>query len=246
MMIRLTATAVTRTFQVLELFRAERRPLRLKDVTALLAYPTSTTADLLKEMSGAGYLTFHTATRTYFPTPAVTALGDWIRAASFSQFDALAAARRLNTETGELIFVGAENGLHVQYLEALRSRHPVQYVVEPGVRRLLIKSGLGWALLAQESDARVEQIYRRTLATQAGRAEQPPSLEELTLKLTEVRRQTFAFSRNLLYRGASVIAAAYPAPVLGRRLALGIAGPTDRIEEHRAAYAALLLREVAP
>ena len=237
-----TGTAITRAFQVLEHFRRVRTPARLKDVVAALGYPTSTTADLLKEMAECGYLAFHTGSRTYFPTPAVSALGDWIRGASNGHAAALAMARRLNDDTGELIFVGTENGLHVQYIEALRSRHPVQYVVEAGVRRLLVKSGLGWALLAQEDDGRIEQVYRRTLATAQGRADQPPTLLELRAQVALVRRDGYAFSRNLLYKGASVLAAAIPIASRGRRFALGIAGPTDRIEDHLKAYATALRR----
>lgn len=60
-----------------------------------------------------------------------------------------------------------------------------------------------------------------------------------------MRRQGYAFSRNLLHKGASVVAATFPARVQGRKFAIGIAGPTERIEEHRARYVALLLRETA-
>ncbi len=234
--------ALSRGFEILEFFRRRRRPARLKDVVAALGYPTSTTADLLKELAGAGYLTFHTSTRTYFPTPAVATLGDWIVGSGSGHLDALAIARRLNDATGELIFVGTENGLHVQYLEALRSRHPVQYVVEPGTKRFLVKSGMGWALLAQEDDSRVERTLRRTLSTAAGQADQPPALLDLLAHMAAIRQHGYAFSRNLLYKGASVVAAALPCEPRARRFAIGIAGPTDRIEDQLGEYAALLLR----
>lgn len=233
---------MSRGFDILEFFRACQQPARLKDVVDALGYPTSTTADLLKQMAGAGYLAFHTPTRTYFPTPAVAALGSWIDQAGPGHVDALAIARRLNEATDELVLVGTENGLHVQYLEALRSRHPVQYVVAAGTKRFLVKSGVGWALLAQEKDDRVERAYRRTVATAAGRADQPPSLADLLAHVAMIRREGYAFSRNLLYDGASVIAAAVPCGPAARRLAIGIAGPTARIEEQMGTYVDLLLK----
>ncbi|MBV8911718.1 MAG: hypothetical protein JOZ05_01625 [Acetobacteraceae bacterium] len=72
------------------------------------------------------------------------------------------------------------------------------------------------------------------------RQEGLPSRDELYAKLAEVRRLGYAFSRNLLYRGASVLAVALPCHSQGRRLALGIAGPTDRVEENMTEYVALL------
>lgn len=236
--------AISRSFDILEFFRARRLPARLKDVVDALGYPTSTTADLLKEMAGAGYLAFHTPTRTYFPTPAVAALGSWIDQAGPGHMNALAIARQLNDATDELILVGTENGLHVQYLEALRSRHPVQYVVAAGTKRFLVKSGVGWALLAQEEDKRVERAYRRTVATAAGRADQPPSLADLLARLATIRREGYALSRNLLYNGASIIAAAVPCGPGARQLAIGIAGPTERIEEQMDTYVRLLLKAI--
>ena len=79
-----------RVFEVLELFRAEQRPLRLKEVVARLGHPASSMTGLLKTMLAAGYLEHDQATRAYFPTVRLAHLVGWVPGAAFEGGPALA------------------------------------------------------------------------------------------------------------------------------------------------------------
>lgn len=237
-MAELLPGTASRTLSILACFSRRRAALRLREMVAELRLPTSSTAELLKELSEAGYLAFDPRSRSYFPTPKVTALGDWLPQVLDGNGHARAAAERLNQATGELILVGIPNGLAVQYVLALSSSHAVRYVVPAGVQRPLVRFGIGWALLSLESDAAVERCYRRTAMQR--RDEDLPTLATLLATLNQIRKDRHGFSRNTVHAGASILAA--PLPNAGRqRFAIGIGGPTERIEDNRSRYTALLL-----
>ena len=62
---RTPVKSASRTFAVLELFRDERRPLRLSEIYTALGYPQSSSTNLLKGMVIEGYLNYNRNTRTY-------------------------------------------------------------------------------------------------------------------------------------------------------------------------------------
>lgn len=228
-----------RAMTVLELFARLRKPLRLRDVVSELHMPNSSVAELLKDLSKMGYLAFDPRTRSYFPTPKVVGLGDWLSERTDADKLVRAAAARLNETTQELVLVGVPNGLNVQYVLSLSSRHPVRYVVQAGVQRSLVRSGVGWALLSLEADAAVERCYRRTAALRS--AGDLPTLDTLRTTLEQVRTDGYAFSRNSVHEGASIIAAPFTANDGAlQRFAIGIGGPTDRMEQNRDEYVRLL------
>lgn len=228
-----------RALAVLELFARVRRALRLRDVVFELQLPNSSVAELLKDLSRTGYLAFDPRTRSYFPTPKVVGLGDWLSERADADEPVRTVAAHLNETTQELVLVGVPNGLNVQYVLSLSSRHPVRYVVQAGVQRPLVKAGVGWALLSLEADAAVERCYRRTAALRS--AGDLPTLDALRTTLEQVRTDGYAFSRNSVHEGASIVASPFTADDGAlQRFAIGIGGPTDRMEQNRDEYARLL------
>ena len=72
--------SAARVLEIFEYFGDERRALSLKDIVARLAYPQSSTTNLLKSLTTLGYLNYDRATRTYLPTFRVARLGQWLSA----------------------------------------------------------------------------------------------------------------------------------------------------------------------
>ena len=106
---------------------------------------------------------------------------------------------------------------------------PIQFNVQPGTRRLLAMSGLGWALLSLRSDAEVERVIHKTNLRMA-RGGQSVVPSQVLERVREARAQGFAFSRNTVTEGIGVIAVPLPPSNSGEHLAIGVGGFVNRLE----------------
>jgi IclR family transcriptional regulator, KDG regulon repressor len=233
-----------RVFDILELFRARQCPLRLKDVVDSLGMPTSSAAALLKTMAQMNYLSFESTSRAYLPTPRLAQLGSWVTAANYEGGPIQDAVRRIGRKLGETILLGTATDVYVEIVDILRARQPLQYYTTIGTRVLLVHSGLGWPLLSELSDEEVGRIYRRTM--RLGKIERSVSpLNRLRGAIAEVRRDGYCLSRGMVTRGVGVVGMMVPTPSSHRRLAIGVAGPQERIEKNLSKILAAIRAENA-
>ena len=128
-MARSPIKSAARVLEVLELFADTRTPLRQKVIVERLAYPQSSTTGLLKSLVALGYLNYHRATRTYFPTTRVAAVGDWINHYIYGSGQLMAMMQRIHAETDETVALVSQNDLYVQYLRVIVPDHPHTYPV---------------------------------------------------------------------------------------------------------------------
>jgi len=220
-----------RVFDILELFRERQCPLRLKDVVDALGMPTSSAAALLKTMAQMNYLSFESASRAYLPTPRLSQLGGWVTPASYEDGPIQVAVRRIGRKLGETILLGTITDIYVEIVDILRAREPLQYYTHVGTRVLLVHSGLGWPLLSEMRDEEIGRIYRRTVR-QKKLERGAASLSRLEKEIEQVRRNGYCLSRGMVTRGVGVVGMMVPTPPHHRRLAIGIAGPQERIEKN--------------
>jgi DNA-binding IclR family transcriptional regulator len=96
---------------------------------------------------------------------------------------------------------------------------------------LLVHSGLGWPLLSGLGDDEVDRIYRSTVK-QNKIESGVSSLNRLKNGIEQVRRDGYCMSRGMVTRGVGVVGMAVPTPANHRRLAIGIAGPQERIDKN--------------
>lgn len=231
-----------RVFDILELFRERRRPLRLKDVTDSLTMPTSSAAALLKTMAQMNYLSFESTSRSYLPTPRLAQLGDWLTAENYEGGPIREAVRRIGRKVGETVMLGTVTDVYVEIVEILRARQPLQYYTDVGTKVLLVHSGIGWAFLKDLADEDVVRVYRRTLRLKKiERGMSSPS--QLKAGVAEVRRDGYCLSRGMVTKGVGVVSMVIPTPPNHRRLAIGIAGPIARIEKNLARILAAVRAE---
>jgi len=220
-----------RVFDILELFRERQCPLRLKDVVDSLGMPTSSAAALLKTMAQMNYLSFESTSRAYLPTLRLSQLGSWVTSASYEGGPIQEAVRRIGRKLGETILLGTSTDIYVEIVDILRARQPLQYYTHVGTRVLLVHSGLGWPLLSELADDEVARIYRRTVRqnkVESGVS----SLNRLKSGIEQVRDKGYCLSRGMVTRGVGVVGMVMPTPPKHRRLAIGIAGPQERIEKN--------------
>jgi DNA-binding IclR family transcriptional regulator len=220
-----------RVFDILELFRARQCPLRLKDVVDSLGMPTSSAAALLKTMAQMNYLSFESTSRAYLPTLRLSQLGSWVTAADYEGGPIQEAVRRIGRKLGETILLGTATDIYVEIVDILRARQPLQYYTTIGTRVLLVHSGLGWPLLSELTDEEVGRMFRRTVRMK--KIERGVStLSRLKGGIAQVRRDGYCLSRGMVTRGVGVVGMMVPTPSSHRRLAIGVAGPQQRIENN--------------
>src|SRR3954452_4495052 len=220
-----------RVFDILELFRERQCPLRLKDVVDALAMPTSSAAALLKTMSQMNYLSFESTSRAYLPTLRLSQLGSWVTAANYEGGPIQEAVRRIGRKVGETILLGTVTDIYVEIVDILRAKQPLQYYTSVGTKVLLVHSGVGWPLLSGLADEEIARIYRRTVRMK--KIERGvSSLKRLNAGIEQVRRDGYCLSRGMVTRGVGVVGMMVPTPPNHRKLAIGVAGPQERIERN--------------
>jgi DNA-binding IclR family transcriptional regulator len=237
-------SSISRAFDILERFRNLRRPLSLKELVRDLGYPSSSVADILKTLSHTGYISFDPITRTYFPTTRLGELGDWIMTDVLPHSYPVEMLKSLRQATGDTILLGTPNELEVLYLAVLEAKEPSR-PMSTGRRthRPLVKSGVGCALLSIETDDFIERIYRRSLAR--GLCERSElSLDSLMGQINLCRRNGCIFIKDSFNPSAAIVAAPLPIAFHAQRLAIGVGGPTERIEQRVDLIAGILLEHL--
>lgn len=228
----LIAKPIRRVFQVLELFRSARRPLAVKQVAHELTYPISSTSILLKGMSHLGYLMYDRITRTYFTTPRVAFLGDWIEPAKVGSQTLSALCVKVRDATGETVAISMQNDVRMQIVHIAHSMRTPHVDLEPGQSLSLISTGIGLTMLSTKPIAEIRRLASRAREVSSS---PPPiaSLAELVADATWVRRAGFVTTYDQIVAGVGEVAMPLPLTPAGVQLILCVAGPTDRVRERK-------------
>lgn len=230
--------AAARTLSLFEVFAQQRRELSNAEIAKLLGMAESSCSDLLHTLHGSGYLMRTAKSRRFYPTSRLMSL-----ATSISANDPLVAAGQdaielLGERTGETALCGVLGDHHVEVVGIKEGRYELRYISAVGTRISLHVSALGKALLSALPPAEaVQRLGKGPL-----KAVTPASITDpaaLQRQLRDIRRKGFALVEGEGTEGVSAMAVA---GLLGEHLmAVSLAGPSERLKRHRAAYQAALL-----
>lgn len=217
-----------RVIEIIEIFAREGRPLSLTELSRQLGAPVSSCLNLLRTLTGLGYL-YETAPRQgYYPTGRLLAMAQRIARADpilEKIGPTLAALRDAVTETVVLAKLGPDAA--VVYLEVFPSPHPISYVADPGAQRHLHSNSLGKALMSLMSEQeRARLLKSRKLEKLTGRT--LVTLEEIEREIAVSRER--GWFQNLGESIPDVGAVAWPLQISGAEYAVSIAGPLYRIQ----------------
>jgi DNA-binding IclR family transcriptional regulator len=140
---------VDRTFDFLELFGRERRPLLLSEMAQLLNIPISSCHDVIRAMQARGYL-YEIAPRAgYYPTRRLNDLAKEIADNDPILLRAELLLRSLRDTLDETVLLAKVTGLNATYLLLFESTHPlrIRYSVGDNISSLYATSA-GKALLS--------------------------------------------------------------------------------------------------
>lgn len=231
--------SAARVLEVMELFAEIRAPLRQNFIVDRLAYPQSSTTELLKSLVALGYLNYHRASRTYFPTTRVAALGEWINHFTLGSGHLIEMMRQIQAATGETVALVSQNDLFIQYLRVIEPDHPLKFPPPEGTMRLLTQSSAGLVLLSRMSDAVVAGLVRHIDARGRGEVART-NLPALLAQLQTVRQTGYAFLAGIPIPQAATISMPLPDRPHGIPMTIGVGGTTARITQDRERIVAVM------
>jgi len=234
--------SATRVLRVFEIFAEAKRPMRISELADELDIPQSSASMLVHTLIRRGYMEFAGDSRAVQPTLTLALLGSWLD----DQFSNAGGLHEMLSEIVEFcqdtVLLAAEMGIEVQYAHVVQGSHPLRYDIKRGQRRFLVDANAGRVLMSMKSDEELDRIITRT---RAERPEPPVDRKWLHREIETIRRQGFSFRENLVVPGASVIAAPLRATGARRPLAVGIAGPTERLRGNLKPNVRCLFRVIA-
>ncbi len=223
--------SVGRVLEVLELMRAERRPMTGTEIGRKLGYPKSSTNAILKSLVALGYLSVDRNALTYFPSLRLTHLGDWIPASIFGRSEALNLIDELHIATNETVTLSMQNDLSMQFVRVITGTYPISLQVSEGYMGPLFRSGVGSALLSVKPEDEVRVLVERANA-QIHRKRDRIDPDSLLDELRAIREQGYAAAYDRLIPDSGAIAMVLPATVSGVQLVVAVAGLSERIHRN--------------
>ena len=231
----MSVKSAARVLDVIEAFAAERRPLTLSELAKVLAIPAASCLELIRTLSGRGYLYEVERRGGFYPSGRLHAQAAIIAAHDPVLARAAEALAALRDRTGETVVLAKLRGRDVLYLDVAESRQSVRYAAEIGAVRPVQANSLGKALLAGLDPAVREELlagidFRPLTGRTLGRAGLERDLE------ASRRRGWYC---NLGESVADLGAIARPLR-LADSYAISVAGPLGRIEAALDAHAEAL------
>ncbi len=232
-------------FDVLEYMREVRRPVTVREIAEHFSYPLSSAQVLLKSISTLGYLRYDNKKRAYSATPRLAALGEWVAESMVASGVSFAVLEQLARETGLTAILAVENDIYAQYTHVVMGTGRKRFHVQPGTRRLLCMSGLGWALLAPHNDEYIDRMILRsnTRLSAGGQQVQP---EEVWEHIRETRRNGHSFSRNVVTPGIGIIGLSTVQDSVNATFGVGLGGSLVDLEKNEALLVGILREAISP
>jgi len=143
----------------------------------------------------------------------------------------------LNMAAGAAVFLGVQVGDHLVYVAEVGSEQLAGFLAQSDIRRPLLRTAGGKALLAARRTAEREAYLRRQMP------EDPEAVEEFLAEYEEIRRTRIATHVRLSgtrFAVGTVVRSLAGDPVAS----VTLVGPTRDLEPRREELAAVLLRQV--
>lgn len=159
-------------------------------------------------------------------------LGEYVKQQNQVYQSAQNSLDEMAAATGELARLIMREDAHGIYLAKSKGENAIQTTVRPGQREYLHCTSQGKAILAQLPEPEVRRIIAEHGLPERT-ANTITETDELFAELEEIRSHGIAFSRSELTRGLRCVAAPIHGPDGNPIAAIGICGPTSRMQGER-------------
>lgn len=234
--------SASRAFEILELLDDVRKPITVMELADALGYPQSSTSALLSSMVAMGYLVYEPHKRTYMTSSRVALLGSWVNEPFFEEGKVISMMKSLYARFGLTVALGMRNGHSVQYIHILQPAEGVHMPIGYSIPMAICAGGRAMMALMSSEEATRVALRHNAETTRPGTAIQVRELHE---HLEQVRREGYAATYDLLFRGGAMIAACLPQIEGQRQMVLGLGGPADTVRPREPEIAQALLDGIA-
>ncbi|NKB43564.1 MAG: helix-turn-helix domain-containing protein [Alphaproteobacteria bacterium] len=233
--------SAARTLAVLEVFQNWKRPASAREIARTLEMPRSSANALLASLVTLGYLWFEPKNATYFPTLKVGLLGEWL-IGSIRRDRALGSIlQEVSAATGETVSIAMRAGFDMQFITIFPSTFPIALNIEEGALAPLFESAVGIAWIAGQDIGEIEDLVA---AHNKRTGIKPVALADMKKRISDVGTKGAAVAYDKVLPDTGAIGLAYPRPVQGQTVVIGVAGPEDRIRRSEKQIIALIRRLV--
>jgi IclR family transcriptional regulator, KDG regulon repressor len=216
-----TIKSATRVLEILEYFDSGHRTATVMDLSRSLAYPQSSTSELLRCLTRLGYLHYDRYRRTYSPTARVALLGSWVEPMLFRGGTVLSALDRISEVAGETVVLSTASNYVVQHLHVVEGTGEGAVPEHAGTRESLLHSPEGRLLLSSYQDAHIRSALHRLNAEEED-PERRVRINETVDELVALRRQGWLMVPEARADGTGTIAVLLPARPACDRLVLSV------------------------
>lgn len=227
-----TTLSVERVFRVMEVLSENSSPMTLTEISLSLDLAKSSALKLLRGMTHLGYLTEDPKSKTYFPSLKICQLGRAVEALLIGHHEHISMLEDLRDATEESVGLAMQQGNLVEFSDTLQGPHPLTFNAAKGMRYPIYISAAGRVILASMSKIDLERLARRI--NDHPYDQYPPfELSEFLKSAEKIREQGYATTNPNSPGSVMSIAKLLPSPVAGRRIAVSVGGPKERMMARR-------------
>ncbi|HYN34378.1 MAG TPA: IclR family transcriptional regulator [Ilumatobacteraceae bacterium] len=235
--------SIERAIAVLECLSASEISLSLTEISRHVGLSASTTHRLLRALTQAGYVDQDHSTERYGLGIGVAVLGQ--RAIERSGYQlARPVLAGLSERTGESASLGVRRGAEVVVLDRIAGPAPLRFDHPAGAELAVHASAMGKVLLAFSSASIADEV-RALDVLQPFTTRTIVDREALATELADVFARGYATNSEERYDGVSGIAAPVRSPTGHAHAAVGLQGPSLRLNPVALAGLAPLVQAAA-
>ena len=223
-----TIKSARRVLEILEYFDRDHPSATVMDMSRALAYPQSSTSELLRSLTRLGYLHYNRYRRTYSPKARVALLGAWVDPALFRGGTLLGAVDRVAELVGETVLLSTAANYVLQHLHVVQgsSEHAVHE--HAGHEDSLLHSPQGRLILSSYRDMHIRTALHRLNAEEEV-PERRVHMGDTLQALIALRKQGWIIEPNARDDGVGVVSVLLPPRRGVERLALSVQATSETI-----------------
>ncbi len=225
--------SVGRALAVFDAFDAEHMSLSLQDIGLRIGMPKATTFRIVNTLERSGFLVRLDGAR-YGLSLKIVRLANLVRSTIGIRDTARPAMMELARATGETVTLNTIHEHPRLCIDVIDTPSPLMTIARPGQQIPLLSGATGRVLLAYRSDEEVEEIIAQTPGKKVDR-------NALLEDLAKIRRLGYALSSGQRVSGISAIAVPLPDSSGDVTYALGLTGPSVRMDPPRETFIGVML-----
>lgn len=231
-----------RTIQLFSVFSEKKRPLSLAELSASMDAPKSSCFELVQTLIQLGYILVIDGGKSYYPSRRLFETAEQINQFNPIKEKVENELRRLRDATGETIFIGRFQGNQVVYSDVFEGTHAVRYTPNAGDLKAMHASALGKALLGSLDEAQQNQLITGLKLT---RFNENTITRKKDLKENLMQCEAQGIYTSVGEHLVDVMGLSIPTKIQGHQLAIGMAGPIQRMQKNLKSYSQALKQVAA-